>query len=155
MMPRISQTSFNERNIGESQNSTINVLALLSRLMKDWGRYTESLSYDTKLYELSLSKYGEQDERVADAARQLARTHYLSGKYQLAIGYYAQNLTIRKLLYGDQHPQTAVALNCLGMANKVLGNYEEGKQDCNLSNFLTINADLVLILISLYSYKVL
>jgi tetratricopeptide (TPR) repeat protein len=105
--------------------------------MKDWGRYKESLNYDTQLYDLSLKKFGEHDERVADAARQLARTHYLSGRYQVAIGYYAKNLTIRKLLYGDQHPQTAVALNCLGMANKVLGNYEEGMKMYQHTHILT------------------
>lgn len=41
--------------------------------MKDWGRYKKSLEYDTMLYDISLSKFGPNDERVADAARQLAR----------------------------------------------------------------------------------
>ena len=98
--------------------------------MKDWGRYKQSLEYDTMLYELSMKKYGEGDERVADAARQLARTHYLSGRYKIAIGFYSQSLTIRKVLFGDEHPQTAIALNCVGMANKVLGKFEEGVKFC-------------------------
>ena len=70
------------------------------------GRFKDSLKYDNTLYNLSMKKFGDGDERVADAARQLARTHYLSGRYNQAIGYYEQNLRIRKLLYGNEHPQS-------------------------------------------------
>ncbi len=117
---------------GDKDELSLQVLILLTRLAKDMGKYQESLELDTTLYEVTVKKYGESDEKVADAARQLARTHYLSGRYRIAIGFYEENLRIRKTLYGKNHTQTAVALNCVGMANKVLGDYDTGKDFCLL-----------------------
>jgi hypothetical protein len=76
-----------KRNVGESHISSIQILSLLSRLMKDWGRYKKSLEYDTMLYDLSLAKFGTDDERVADAARQLARY----GLYRLLLNQLCSN----------------------------------------------------------------
>ena len=47
------------------------------------------------------------------------------GNYQKALDIYEQVYEKRKLLLGDNHPDTIGALNNIGHANNVLGNYQK------------------------------
>ena len=51
--------------VGTDHVQTLQTLTLLSRLAKDMGRFKDSLKYDNTLYNISMKKFGDGDERVA------------------------------------------------------------------------------------------
>ncbi len=71
--------------------------------------------------------------KVGALFNNLAEVYYRQGFYEKALDYYRKALSIRELILGNEHPDTAHTYNNLASIFNNLGKYEEALKYCHMA----------------------
>ena len=127
ILQRLSWTSEVESDDGDGTNSRLVVT------LPESGLYiilaSASAVGETGAYQLVVRAATERDQQLAraDVLNQQSIKLFLSGRYQEAIGRAEEGLSIRRMLFGDSHPDVAESMDTLAFLYTAQGRYEEAE----------------------------
>jgi tetratricopeptide (TPR) repeat protein len=117
-----------ERVLGREQESTLESVNLLARILQDQARLAEAEEYDQRILSARRRLLGDGHELTLQSMANFGTVLQDQGRYDEAEKLYRQALEGRRKKLGDMHLDTAQSMNCLAMVLQAKARYGEGQR---------------------------
>lgn len=96
--------------LGEGHLCVATTYMNIGAVFCDWGKYDIAMEYHLKAFEILKNKSEDIDD-LANVCDFIGDIYLEQGKTDQAMEFLSNSLTIRRRIFGDEHPETALSFN--------------------------------------------